>query len=55
MLASAERAIGDRLYLRGESYFDNLSKVDKEKLLVVSTLYQTKAVKKRIEKIIKTL
>lgn len=39
LIASAERAICDRIYLSGESYFDNISRIDLEKLKQISTIY----------------
>lgn len=54
-IASAERALTDWLYLRGESHFDRLDKINKDKLLEMTDIYQSKAVEKRILKITKML
>jgi len=44
MIASAERAICDRLYLSPNYYFDNLEAIDKEKLQEISLIYNKRVI-----------
>lgn len=48
-VASIERAICDTIYLSKNYYFDNLSKINKEKLLTISQIYN----KRTIEEVVK--
>jgi hypothetical protein len=45
LIASAERAICDRLYLTSNYYFDNLENIDFEKLEEISQIYNKRVVK----------
>jgi len=49
-VALVERAICDTIYLSKNYYFDNLNKINKEKLLAISKIYN-KRTKKEVEKI----
>lgn len=44
MIASAERAICDRLYLSPGYYLDNLENIDKEKLQEISLIYNKRVI-----------
>lgn len=44
MIASAERAICDRLYLSSNYYFDNIEHIDKEKLQEISQIYNKRVI-----------
>ncbi len=54
-IASPERAIADWLYLRGETYFDNLRDIDRGLLGQMSEIYGKKSTKRLIGKLISTL
>lgn len=54
-LASIERAVCDSLYISPGIAFDNLKKVDPEKLLEISRIYGNKRVEREIQKIVKNL
>lgn len=54
-IASPERAIGDWIYLRGLTDFDNLNKINKELLRQVATIYEQKRTQKDIETFIQLL
>jgi predicted transcriptional regulator of viral defense system len=43
-IATAERAVCDRLYLSPSYYFDNLTSLDEEKLLTIAELYNKSVV-----------
>lgn len=43
-IATAERAVCDRLYLSPNYYFDNIEPLDKEKLLRIAQLYNQRVV-----------
>lgn len=52
MIASAERAICDRLYISADYYFDSLADINTEKLLEISQIYNKRvilAIKKLID------
>jgi predicted transcriptional regulator of viral defense system len=51
MIASPERAVCDTLYFFPDWSFDNLDKINKEKLLGLSTIYRNKALEQRIKKL----
>lgn len=51
-IASAERAICDRVYLSKDYYFDSLEWIDFEKLEEISHIYKNKRVEKEINKLI---
>jgi len=44
LIASSERAICDRLYLSSNYYFDNLSNIDKQKLIEISQIYNKRVI-----------
>lgn len=54
-MASAERAICDWIFLRGEHFFDNLKKIDPVFLKKVANIYHSNTLKKHINTLIKTL
>ncbi len=54
-IAGPERAVADTLYLCGETYFDSLLQIDKEKLRKIGSIYQQKSTQNLIEKLIKNL
>ena len=54
-LAGPERAVADSLYLVPALSFDNLGKVNKQKLREISKIYNNKALKKRVSLLIKTM
>ncbi len=49
-IATPERAMLDMLYLNREYYFDNLSGIDREKVLKILPVYQSKELVKRTMK-----
>jgi len=51
-IASAERAFLDLLYLNTEYYFDNLNPLDKKSLFNLLSMYQSKTLYERVEKIL---
>ncbi|MBW7887471.1 MAG: hypothetical protein H3C35_03795 [Bacteroidetes bacterium] len=50
-IAAPERAFLDILYLNGETHFDNLNPLKREKIEELLSLYQSKALAKRVKKI----
>lgn len=44
LIASPERAICDRLYLSSNYYFDNLENIDKQKLSLISQIYNKRVI-----------
>jgi predicted transcriptional regulator of viral defense system len=48
-IASIERAICDTLYLDSKAYFDNISKVDIQKLKRISTIYNKPSLTKALK------
>lgn len=50
-MASPERAVCDTLYFFADWSFDNLDKIDKDKLLKLSAIYHNKKLEQRIEKL----
>ncbi len=55
VLAGPERAVADSLYLAPTLAFDNLDKVNKQKLKEVVKIYDNKALEKRVNLLIKTM
>lgn len=55
MTASSERAICDCLYFCPGYYFDNLSKINLDKLWLVASIYGNKRLEKEVKKIINNL
>ncbi|MCK9402881.1 MAG: hypothetical protein M0Q26_05745 [Chitinophagaceae bacterium] len=51
-IASKERAFLDMLYLNGDTYFDTLDALDKQKVLSLLPIYDSKALTKRVNKIL---
>lgn len=51
-IASAERAFLDCLYLEKDSYFDNMNPLDKELVYKLLPLYQSKALKLGVTKLL---
>ncbi len=54
-IASSERAIGDYFYKVGFQQLDDLTEIDKDKLLKISAIYNNKRLKTDILKLIKLL
>lgn len=52
-IASAERALCDKLYKDGLIYLDSLSEIDKEKAIEISKIYRNKRLEKDIKKLFK--
>ena len=52
MIASAERAICDRLYFSPKYYFDNIDNIDKEKIRNISKIYNNKRLENAVKKLI---
>lgn len=50
-IASAERALCDKIYKDGLIYFDDLSGLDKEKVLEISKIYKNKRLEKNINQL----
>jgi len=50
-IASPERAFLDLLYLNRNYYFDNLEPLDKERVFEILTIYERKALEKRVKEI----
>ena len=48
-IASAERALCDKIYKDGLIYFDSLSEIDKEKVVEISKIYHNKRLEKDIK------
>src|SRR3989344_4850392 len=55
VFADRERTITDCLYVIPGFAFDHLGEIDKEKLLVLSKIYDNKSLEKRVKKLIKTI
>lgn len=51
-IATAERAFLDMLYLEGETYFDNLTPLDKDRIYKLLPIYQSKILVARVNKIL---
>ena len=49
-IATPERAFLDSIYLFGEPYFDNLSKINWKTCFIIAPLYKNKALLKRLNK-----
>lgn len=52
-MADKERTITDCLYVFPHFAFDNLAEIDKEKLVVLSKIYNNKSLEKRVKELIK--
>lgn len=50
-IAGLERAIGDMVYLHPNYYFDNLTSVDKKKLIKITDIYQNGRVYRELKKL----
>lgn len=50
-IASPERALLDYLYLNGESYFDNLNVINKQKIIKLLPIYKSKSLNIRTLKL----
>ena len=50
-IASPERAFLDILYLDSNYYFDNISSLDKEKVLSILPIYENKTMEQRVSKL----
>ena len=50
-IATAERALCDKVYKDGLIYFDDISMLDKEKLMEIANIYSNKRVERDIKKI----
>ncbi|MDD3645913.1 MAG: hypothetical protein PHH06_00735 [Candidatus Gracilibacteria bacterium] len=48
-IAGAERAFLDTIYLYGDIYFDNLDKIDYEKVLELLDIYKKKSLEKKVK------
>jgi predicted transcriptional regulator of viral defense system len=55
MIASLERAICDTLYFYPKASFDHIESLDKELILEIAALYETKSLLNKINKLIKNL
>lgn len=55
IIADKERTITDCLYVFPHIAFDNLHGLDKEKLLVLSKIYNNKSLEKRVKELIKII
>jgi predicted transcriptional regulator of viral defense system len=53
LIATRERAICDSLYLKPTLAFDNLAKINSQRLLEISKIYHNKRLEKDINKLIK--
>jgi hypothetical protein len=53
-IAGTERALLDYMYLNPGAWFDNLNSINIKLLEEISTVYQSKALNKRINKLLKT-
>ncbi|MCK9378916.1 MAG: hypothetical protein M0P97_02105 [Candidatus Moranbacteria bacterium] len=51
--ASVERALCDKIYKDGLTYFDSLSGIDKEKVIEISKIYYNKRLENDIKKLFK--
>lgn len=54
-IASPERAFLDLLYLEKDAYFDNLNPLNKEKVYNLLPFYQSKALNKRVDKLMENV
>ena len=52
-IASAERALLDTLYLMPDAYFDNLNSIDWDKCFSLVSIYENKALEKRLNNLFK--
>jgi hypothetical protein len=52
-IASPERAFLDLLYLESQFYFDNLNSLDKKLVFKILPIYESKALTRRVEKLMK--
>src|SRR5690606_34662917 len=52
-IASVERAFLDLLYLETSFYFDNLNPLDKKLVKILLPMYQSKALEKRVNKMLR--
>jgi len=52
IVATAERAVCDRVYLSPGYYFDNLRGLNREKLRKISRIYENERVREEIEKLV---
>jgi len=50
-IATKEKASLDTLYLNKNYYFDNISVLDKEKILEILPIYKNKSLEKRVKEI----
>lgn len=50
-IASAERALCDKIYKDGPAFFDDLSGIDSEKAVEISRIYNNKRLEKNIKKL----
>ncbi len=53
VVATAERAVCDRIYLSPRYYFDNLRGLDMKKLVALSKIYENTRVEKEVEELIR--
>jgi predicted transcriptional regulator of viral defense system len=53
VVATAERAVCDRIYLSPQYYFDNLRGLDLKKLIAISKIYGNDRVEKEVEELIR--
>lgn len=51
-IASKERAFLDMLYLNSDCYFDNLTSLDKEEVMKILPLYDSKRINERAKKLL---
>lgn len=52
-IATKERAFLDMLYLNGEMYFDSINTLNKKTVLDLLSIYESKALEKRVKKMFK--
>ena len=52
-IASPERAFLDLLYLESQFYFDNLNSLDKKLVFKILPIYESKALARRVKKLMK--
>ncbi len=50
-IATAERALCDKIYKDGLSYFDDLSGIDKKKIMAMAKIYNNKRLEKDIKRL----
>ena len=53
IVATAERAVCDRIYFSSRYYFDNLHGLDMKKLSAISKIYENARVEKEVEELIR--